>query len=224
MTAAPIMTTDRPPADPRPDSYATRADAIEYVRAVIDTADRLRAAMPPPGPDALAAYVIVGPADRESEDWPLTVRRLAALLPGVRLAAWDTAPLAHGITGPAERAAALAALHRGAVVVPHRIGASARRRVMGNAAQGEARAFASLGRPVLVYTGRRLVAWPDVRRYPAPYPRPSRYPIELDVPAEAAAPLPTLAASMRALGLGAADIARASAGLPERGQPRRAAP
>lgn len=225
MTAAPIM-TDRPApaADPRPPSYASRADAMEYVRAVTERTAVLSAGLPPPGLTALAVYVIAAPADRESDDWPLTAARLSALLPGVRLTSWDSAPLAHGITGPAERAAALAALHRGAVVIPHRIGASAHRRVIGKAAQGEARAFVALGRPVLVYTGRRLVAWPDVRRRPAPFPRPSYFPVEVDVPAEPPAPLPTLAASMRALGLGAAEIARASAGLPERGQSRRAGP
>jgi hypothetical protein len=193
-----------PESGPRPASYATRDEAVAYVGRLADGG-------PLPG---APVYLIASPSARADGSWPGRMRSLALLLPGVPLAAWDDLPgPVRELPGPAERAAAIAAMHRGAVVVPNR--AAPKRRLIGSAAQGEARMFAALGRPVVVLTGRRLAAWPDVRRRLAS-PRPPGTPIELDVPGVPPSPLPTLAASLGAWGLGAEAIARASVGLPER--------
>lgn len=201
-----------PGPDLRPVSYATRDDAAAYVVRLADPV--------PPVDPAAPVYLIAAPFDRESDWWRYLVGVVARLLPGPALVAWEGVPSAHGITDPAARSAALVALHRGAVVVPHRLSSDRRRgdrrRLIGRAAQREAESFAAAGRPVLVTTGRRLVAWPDVNRVKATAPYPGVWPIEIGLPAPPPAPLPTMAASFRALGLSADLAERASVGIAER--------
>jgi hypothetical protein len=198
-----------PEPDTRPLTYAARDDAMAYVARICAAASTAPAA---------AVYLIANPADREHRSWPDTIRTLNRLLPGVPLATWADVPGARDLArDPAARTAALAGLYRAAVVIPHRI--PPKRRLIGRPAQREAEAFAALGRPVLVLTGRRLVAWPDAGARRATPSYPPRWPVELDIPGPPPSPLPTLAASLRALGLDAGSIARASVGQRDRPAP-----
>lgn len=199
-----------PEPDTRPPTYAARDDAMAYVARICAAASAAPAAAP--------VYLIANPADREHKSWPDTIRTLNRLLPGLVLATWADVPAAaRELADPDARTAALTGMHRAAVVVPHRI--PGKRRLIGRPAQREAEAFAALGRPVLVLTGRRLVAWPDVAARPATPSFPPRWPVELDIPGPPPSPLPTLAASLRALGLDAEGVARASVGQRDRPAP-----
>jgi hypothetical protein len=182
-------------------TYCTEARARAYVADVL--ADPLGH-----GP----VYVIVAPAVRESAGWPELAAGLAALLPGVGLCWWGHPSLAVE-PGP-ELGSRLARAYRGAVLVIPRVPPDMRRPV-GPAAMVEAAAFRAAGRPVLAFTGRRLVAWPDVRAHWLPaHERPRGVGAWAAIPAAPSRPLPTLAASLRALGItGRVDVDRASAGL-----------
>jgi hypothetical protein len=191
MTAAPA---EAPEA--RPPSYATADAARAYVSAILAAAPSA-----PAGP----VYVATHPGPRKRRR--ALQARLADVLPGADLAGWldlpaETlaalaAPAAPG-TRPAMRSAYLAATHPGLVVVAVKVGGS---RVVGPGILAEVAAFTAQARPVLVFTGRRLVAWVDCRVRPVPAPT-SAVAAWLDVPAETPAVLPTVAASCRALGLG----------------------
>jgi hypothetical protein len=161
-----------------------------------------------------------------SDRWPALRRRLAALLPGVDLAQWaDLDPELRTTVDAfrATRTAYLAATHRALVVAALR--RPDMRREVTPGVLAEVEAFTAQARPVLAFTGRRLVAWPDCRTRPA-RPERKRHRIRqaaalLDVPATPSRPLPTLAASLRALGVNdPAAIGRASAGPSDGARPR----
>ena len=92
----------------------------------------------------------------------------------------------------------MASALRAAIVLPDKYQG---RRWIGHTAAAEARAFLEAGKPVLVYAEGRLTAWPDCRRL-AGRPRlaPKFTPLEILIPAGPPRPLPTLDASLRALG------------------------
>jgi hypothetical protein len=187
----------------RPPTYGTAGTARGYVAAILAAAPAA-----PRGP----VYVSVAPEATALARWPSLAEILAGMLPGVALAWWADVPAerAEALTGRAERAAYLAATHRAVVVVALR---RETRRGLGPGVLAEAEAFAAQGRPVLVFTGRRLAAWPDCQTRAIPGRR-NRLVAWLDVPPAPPAPLPTLAASLRALGVTAPEvIARASQGV-----------
>jgi len=169
----------------RPISYATADQARAYVGGLVR------------GPADAPVYLIASPAVRKGDRWARWTAELEKLLPGLRLTSWRELP--ESLTGvPAdERPGRLARTLRGAIVVPdkHRD-----RRWIGCVAAAEARAFADVGRPVLVYADGRLTAWPDCRVVEGQADAPKFTPIEILVPAEAPRMLPTLDASLRVLG------------------------
>lgn len=189
----------------RPVTYATEQEARAYVA-------RIMAA----GPVRAPAYLAAAPSARMSAGWPELAARAAALLPGAELHDWTgAAPLLACVASP-RLAVALAETHSALVVFADRAGADGRRTV-GPGILAESEAFTAAGRPVLVFTGRRMAAWPDVLVTPVTRgerrPRPHAV-AWVDVPAPPGRPLPTLAASLRVLGItGAADAGRASAGI-----------
>jgi len=187
----------------RPVTYGTADAARAYVAAVLGAAGELTQLGP--------AYLSAAPQVRALPRWPELRAALAAMLPGVPLADWSEVTMPE-LTGRDERAAWLAAHHRAVVVVSLREGT---RRPVGPGVLAEAQAFAAASRPVLVFTGRRLAAWPDCRTRPAPTRRGWPVAVWLDVPDMPPRPLPTLAASLRALGVAdPAAIARASGRAP----------
>jgi hypothetical protein len=173
----------------RPPSYATADAARAYVAAILAAAPSA-----PAGP----LYVATHPGRRDTRR--MMTARLAAALPGAEVAGWLDLPadVRAGLGTPDVRSSYLAATCRGLVVVAAKVRGS---RVVGPGMLAEVAAFAAQARPVLVFTGRRVVAWVDCRVRPVP--EPSRAVAAwLDVPAEAPGPLPTVAASCRALGVG----------------------
>jgi hypothetical protein len=198
------MTSTPAPRPGRPVTYGTEQAARAYVTRILAAA---------PSAPRGAVYITVSPAVRTSDMWPELAAALAALLPGIRFRHWGNLAAAGIEPGPG-LGARLAAAHRAVIVAVPRMGTEGRRPV-GPGALAEASAFRSAGRPVLAFTGRRLVAWPDVRVRPVPAARrPSGIAGWADVPGTPPSPLPTLHASLRVLGItAAADVDRASAGL-----------
>jgi hypothetical protein len=199
-----------PARPPRPVTYASADDARGYVAAVLGAA--------PAAPDG-PAYVAIPPAVVMSERWPILRPVLAGLLPGVPLTEWADldAETRAGLGSRATRTAYLAATCRALVVVALR--RPDMRREVTPGVLAEVAAFTAQARPVLAFTGRRLVAWPDCRTRPprddGPRHRVRQAAAMLDVPAAPDRPLPTLAASLRVLGVeDPAAIERASAGGP----------
>lgn len=74
------------------------------------------------------------------------------------------------------------------------------RQWIGHVAAAEASAFVLAGKPVLVYAEGRLTAWPDCRIVEDQADVPRFAPVEVLIPTEANRILPTLEASLRALG------------------------
>jgi hypothetical protein len=93
------------------------------------------------------------------------------------------------------------------------------RHLLGYPAAAEARALVSAGVPVLVLTPTGLAAWPDVRARAAADPHPPYLTLELDLPDLPPRPLPTVVASMRALGLRATNTRAAPAPSRPRADP-----
>jgi hypothetical protein len=114
------------------------------------------------------------------------------------------------------RGAYLAATHRGLIVVSLK---DITRRALTRGVLAEVEAFTVAGRPVVVFTGARVAAWPDCRTRPAPRPRYKTAPRVLDVPGRSARLLPTLDASLRALGVDGPEAIARAAGLARRGRP-----
>jgi len=169
----------------RPVSYATRDQARAYVASLA------------PGPADAPAYLIASPAARDSYRWPRWIAELAALLPGPELIAWPDLPDSFASIPAGQRRGRLAADMRGAVVLPDK---QLGRRWIGLAAEAEASAFLETGRPVLVFAEGRLTAWPDCRLAGRQVQAPKFTPLEVLIPAASPRPLPTLDASLRALG------------------------
>lgn len=169
----------------RPVSYATAAQARAYVGSLV------------PGPGGAPVYLIASPAVRKGDRWARWTAELEKLLPGLKLITWRELP--ENFTGipAAERPARLARALRGAIVLPDKRHG---RRWIGHVAAAEARAFAAAGKPVLVYAEGRLSAWPDCRLVEDQADAPKFTPVEVLIPAEAPCMLPTLNASLRALG------------------------
>lgn len=204
------MTGPRPGDGPRPVTYGTADAARAYVAAVLGWAAL------PDGP----VYVSAAPEVAGLRRWAALAGRLAGLLPGVPLAGWADARPPAGLDR-AQRAAYLAATHPAVVVVALRRGPG---RPLGYGVLAEAEAFAAQGRPVLVFTGRRLAAWPDCRTRPVPPAKGRPLAAWLDVPAAPPRTLPTFIASLRALGITDLEIiSRAARGAPD-GPPRPGAP
>lgn len=193
-----------------PVTYGAEATAREYVARILAAADRLPGA---------PVYLTVNPSVRLSEAWPGLAAAVAALLPGVELRSWDDVAAELSGETAVRLPARLAAAYRAVIAVIPRGGPDGQR-VIGPVALAETRAFTAARRPVLAFTGSRLIAWPDVRV--RILPAAARVPgvlAHVDVPDRTAAALPTLAASLRVLGITSPDQVRRAAGVPEPGAP-----
>lgn len=191
-------------------TYGTEAKAREYVTRILAAAGQLPGA---------PVYLTVSPSLRLSGHWPEVAATVSGLLPGVQLRAWDDVAAEMSAETAVRLPVRLAAAHRAVIAVLPKGGADGQRAI-GPVALAETRAFTEAGRPVLAFTGSRLVAWPDVRV--RVLPGAQRVPGvigHVDVPARPDAPLPTLAASLRVLGITGADALTRAAGVMAPGAP-----
>jgi len=183
-----------------PLSYATADEARAYMARVLA---RPVPAAPP------RVYLIMPPALRGSS-WAALRPAIAATMRGAEL-------LEHGdVFGPEpipveDRVPRIAEAASAALVIPYqfRVPGAELRYLMGYSARREARALVARGLPVLVFTPSGLAAWPDVRTRSARPPHPPWLTLEVDMPGAAPRPLPTVIASMRAIGLPAPKVRRA---------------
>jgi hypothetical protein len=186
----------RPPAAPL--TYGTAEGAREYVAAVL--ARRV------PAGAAARLYLIAAPTLRKSPAFGPLAATLANRMPGAVLVQYRDL-FGHPARQPhvTERVDLIAAECAGAVVVPVRYSrpGSASQYFIGPAAADEANRLAGLGVPVLVLAPDDMAAWPDValRELPPDEPRLRHTRYEVMMPARSPRPLPTVAASYRALGI-----------------------
>ena len=183
-----------PPLPPSPPAtYATAEQARAYIAAL--------AARPPlqaPG----RVYLIHAPSLNKSAAWPKLLPAVTAKLPGAELLGFaDVFGKPGTLVSLEDRIPRILAAADGALVIPRQVKADPPRWLLGYAAAQEARALVAAGRPVLVLTRNGLAAWPDVRARPADEPHSRWLQMELDLPWQPDRPLPTLAASCRALGI-----------------------
>jgi len=180
---------------PAPASYATADQARAYVAGVLS---RPAPAVPP------RVYLIVRPklfADKER--WAKIGPALRAKLPGAELVTYRDL-FGRQQRPAAERVEGIEAECAGAVVVPFvsRWPDLPVRYLIGYAGRLEADELCAAGVPVLVFTPRGMAAWPDVLVQPAGEPLPPPHlSQELFLPELPDRPLPTVAASYRAMGL-----------------------
>jgi hypothetical protein len=179
------------PGEGAPASYATRDEARAYMARVL-----ARPAPATPG----EVYLIARPGRPAARSIAKLLPTLAAMLPGAELVGHaDVFGRGAAVEVP-ERVERLAARVRGAVVIPRWLPAQ-EAWVIGPSARAEAVGLVAAGVPVLVLTPRGLVAWPDVRAREVPeYPQHARWALDLPAPARWRE-LPTVAASLRAIGV-----------------------
>jgi hypothetical protein len=197
----------------RPTSYATPAAARAYTARVL-------ARPAPTGPARV--YLIYSPKLRTSPGtWAALLPAITASLRGAELLEYPDLFGKSGAPPVEERVPRIIAETHGALVIPFtwRRPASPVRHLLGYPAAAEARALVSAGVPVLVLTPTGLAAWPDVRARAAADPHPPYLTLELDLPDLPPRPLPTVVASMRALGLRATNTRAAPAPSRPRADP-----
>ena len=178
-----------------PASFASESAARAYIARVL-------ARPRPPSPPRV--YLIVYPKLRaNAERWERLEPALRATMRGAELVGYREV-FGRRQRDADERIVGIAASCAGALVVPYasRWPDLPVRYLIGYPARLEAEGLMRAGLPVLVFGPRGLAAWPDVLVRPAGEPLPpSHLSIELIMPDLAEAPLPTVAASFRALGL-----------------------
>jgi hypothetical protein len=186
----------RPPAAPV--TYGTAEGAREYVRAVL--------ARPVPAGACARLYLIAAPTLSNSPAWEPIRATLVNRMPGAVLVQYrdlfGRPSRPPHVTG---RVDVIAAECAGAVVVPVRYSrpGGPAQYFIGPAAADEARRLVALAVPVLVLAPGDMAAWPDValRELPPDEPRLRHTRYEVLMPARAPRPLPTVAASYRAVGI-----------------------
>jgi hypothetical protein len=203
------VTTFPKPGDPRPASYASESRARRYVESLTRT-----------GPRSGPLYLTVNPVLRNNPKiWPVLLRTVRGLMPGIEFRLWSQIATKAGET-TTERIGYVVGQHRGCVLIGARHYGMLR---IGPVAHAESTAFAAAGKPVFVFTGARLIAWPDcqVIKIPAGKRPDARTAAYVLLPARPPATLPTLAASFHALGIRDRGVIRRATGFrPIRRKPR----
>jgi hypothetical protein len=195
-------------------TFADRDAARAYIARVLS---RPR----PPEGEPPKVYLIVYPRLRENaERWAKLEPALRATLRGAELVGYRDV-FGRRQRDAAQRIAGIAASCSGALVVPYAWRREdTLRHLIGYPARLEAEGLAAEGVPVLVFTPRGLAAWPDVLVRPAGEPLPPPYlSQEVILPDLPEAPLPTVAASFRALGLQPPARSRPPSPRPGSGRP-----
>lgn len=202
--------------DPRPASYGDEERARHYVKSLLAN-----------GPQSGPVYLIVAPAFRANKVlWPKLLKRLRDLLPGVQFRLWDQVR-DDAARSPGTHSDFIRDSHAGGILIGARHHHMIR---TGPVALAESTGFAAAGKPMLVFSGARLIAWPDcqVVKIPEESRKDDRTAAYVIMPTRPDGnPLPTLAASLRALGIRDPQVIARAAGLgpqePRRGSERQSA-
>lgn len=190
----------------RPESYGGEHRAREYVTGLL----RARTET---GNPAKHIYLTVAPViASDSGQWETIIRTLRELIPGIPFRHW---PLIAGEVPsgkPGERADWIVSRHAGNIIIAEKQKHSLK---VGLMALLESTKFDAAGKPVLVFTETRLIAWPDCHVYKIPESKRDTPHIAalINLPERPARPLPTLAASFHVLGIRDPDIIARAAGI-----------
>jgi hypothetical protein len=189
----------------RPYSYGGERRAREYVTLLLQTAKA--------GTPGMPVYLTASPAIASDPDrWIDVIRVLRGFIPGIPFRHW---PLIAGDVPsgtPGVRADWIVNQHAGNILIAEKHGDSLS---VGVIALLESTKFDAAGKPVLVFTGTRLIAWPDchVRKIPPGKRENPHIAATVSLPARPDRPLPTLAASFHVLGIRDPDIISRAAGI-----------
>lgn len=188
----------------RPVSYGGERRAREYVTLLLETAKTTEPGLP--------IYLTVSPViSGDSEKWGVIIRTLRELVPGIPFRHWPLIAKTIPSGKPGERADWIISQHSGNIIIADREQNALK---VGLMALLESTRFDAAGKPVLVFTGTRLVAWPDchVHKIPEQQRKDPRIAATIALPVRSTRPLPTLAASFHVLGIRDPDIIAYAAG------------
>lgn len=194
---------------PRRITYASEGRARHYVESLTTR-----------GPQSGPVYLIVAPKLRaDKKVWGMLLPKLRELLPGISFRLWpQIAKAANDYDGsPVDY---IRENHAGAVLIGFRHHYMLR---VGPVALAEATGFAATGKPMLVFTGSRLAAWPDcqVLKIPEETRKDNLVTAYVLLPTRPEGmPLPTFAASLHMLGIREPGTIARAAGLGTERAPR----
>lgn len=202
----------------RPVSYGDAQRAREYVTGLL----RARTETGNPGK---YIYLTAAPViASDSGKWTNIIRTLREFIPGIPFRHWPLISKDVPSGTPGERADWIVSHHAGDIVIGEITNHSLK---LGLMALLESTKFDAAGKPVLVFTGTRLIAWPDchVHKIPEGKRRTPHVAASIRLPERPQArPLPTLAASFHVLGISDPDIIARAAGIGTTLSPRFRAP
>lgn len=189
----------------RPVSYGGERRAREYIALLLETAKAGNPRMP--------IYLTVAPViASDTERWADIIRALRKLIPDIPFRHWPLIAKDVPSGTPGVRADWIVGQHAGNIVIGEIERSSLR---VGMLALLEPTKFDAAGKPVFVFTGTRLIAWPDchVRKIPEQKRTDARVAAMISLPARPARPLPTLAASFHVLGIRDPVVIARAAGI-----------